>query len=156
MRTKLQFEVYKTRDLADVRKVPSIPHESLYSEYEYFPMPAEFIPPVGSNLLLHLYEHPDHAEDTGLLLRRIPKKLRRRLEPSATRGSSLGWGLQFVEGLDWHKLLLYSFCGFLASLVVGVGWASAKGDVQGGFGIAAVLLTFMVLVVSIVQTGLEL
>lgn len=119
-------------------------------------MPAKFIPPVGTNLLLHLYEHPDHAEGTAVLFRKVPKKLRKRLEACPVNGSSVGWGVQFIEGLHWHKLLLFSFCGFSSSLAVGVAWTIVKDDVQGGFGIAAVLLAFIVLTTSTVQTGMEL
>lgn len=118
-------------------------------------MPAKFIPPVESNLLLHLYEDPEHAEDTDVLFRKVFKKLRGRLEACVVKGSSLGWGIQFVEGLHWHKLLLYSLGGFCVSLVVGVVWAAVRDDVQGGFGIAGVLLEFMALVVGLIHAELN-
>ena len=64
-------------------------------------------------------------------------------------------GILFVEGLHWHKLLLYSLGGFCVSLVVGVVWTAVRDDVQGGFGIAGVWLAFVVLVVGFVHAELN-
>ena len=56
----VQFEAFKS-DLADVKKENDIPPASKSNEYRYRPMPADVVPPVGRNHMMHLYEHPDHA-----------------------------------------------------------------------------------------------
>ena len=62
-------------------------------------MPAEVIPPVGENHLMHLYDHPEDAEDSAICLDKVPKKMRERLRMCPQRGTGIGWGIYFVEGL---------------------------------------------------------
>ncbi|KAL9629934.1 MAG: hypothetical protein Q9164_006654 [Protoblastenia rupestris] len=150
----VQFEAYKS-ELVDIRKTDDIPPEAKKDEYRYKPIPAEIIPPVGENHLMHLYEHPDHAEETGLCLDRMPKKLRRRLSVCPQRGTSLGWGVHFVEGLHWTKLYALGLTGLLLGVLFGVLWAKLRDDVQGGFGIAACIMLGFTFTVGIVQAAFE-
>ena len=119
-------------------------------------MPAEIIPPIGSNLLLHLYEHPNHAGVLPTLLKRIPKKLGKKLHPCPVKGSAVGWGILIVEGFDWFICFAYCFVAFLACLVVGTTWAVVKSDVQGGFGVAGFLLAFVLFCGGLAHTGIAL
>ena len=66
----VQLEMYKSQ-LVDIRKQDDMPPIDKRDEYRYEPIPAEIIPPVGENHMLHLVNHPTHAEDDGLLLNRI-------------------------------------------------------------------------------------
>ena len=50
-----QFTLYQ-KQIVDVHERDQIPPESLKDEYIYTPMPADTIPPIGSNLLLHFFE----------------------------------------------------------------------------------------------------
>ena len=59
-------------------------------DYRYSPTPSEIIPPVGKNLLMHLYEHREDADDDAFCLDRILKKLRERLV-RPQRGGGIGW-----------------------------------------------------------------
>ncbi|KAI1200745.1 hypothetical protein F5X97DRAFT_292802, partial [Nemania serpens] len=93
---------------------------------------------------MHLFENPDHADVTLFLYHRFPKKLRAQLEACSVKGSSIGWGVEFVEGIDWYAVFILGCLGFLTCLLIAVSWAAARGDVQGGFGIASFLLTFFV------------
>ncbi|KAI0545854.1 hypothetical protein F4679DRAFT_559546, partial [Xylaria curta] len=136
----VKFEVFRNK-LVDVRSCPSLPTSS---DYTYDPMPPDVIPPIGPNLLMHLFENPDHADVTLFLYKRFPKKLRAQLEACPTKGSSIGWGVEFVEGVNWYAVFVSGFLGFLFCLLFAVAWSAAKGDVQGGFGIASFLLTFFV------------
>ena len=96
----VQFEVYEP-ELVDVRKANDIPPEDRRDEYLYRPMPADLVPPVGENHMLHLYAHPEDANaSTGVCLSRIPKKIRERLRACPVQGTSLGWGIRIIEG--WH------------------------------------------------------
>ncbi|KAK8044823.1 hypothetical protein PG993_004847 [Apiospora rasikravindrae] len=139
----VQFEMYR-RDLTDIRSQPALPPETLQTEYIYDPMPAELTPPIGSNLLVHFFEHPTHAGVLPDLYRRVPKRLREKLSPCPQKGSSLGWGIAFVEGVDTFMFFLCGCAGFFVCLMVAVAWTVAQSDVQGGFGIGAFLLAFMI------------
>ena len=90
--------------LVDIRKTNDIPPETYKNEYRYRPVPAEVIPPIGENHLMHLYDHPEDAEETAICLDRVPKKIRERLGVCPQRGTGPGWGIHFVEGLHWTKL----------------------------------------------------
>ncbi|KAI1748825.1 hypothetical protein F4782DRAFT_515862 [Xylaria castorea] len=137
----VKFEVFRNK-LVDVRVCPSLPTAS--NDYIYDPMPPDVIPPIGPNLLMHLFENPDHADVTLFLYKRFPKKLRAQLEACSTKGSSIGWGVEFVEGVDWYAVFVSGLLGFLFCLLFAVAWSAARGDVQGGFGIASFLLTFFI------------
>ncbi|KAI0183816.1 hypothetical protein EV127DRAFT_254931 [Xylaria flabelliformis] len=137
----VKFEVFRNK-LVDVRACPSLPTAS--NDYTYDPMPPDVIPPIGPNLLMHLFENPDHADVTLFLYKRFPKKMRAQLEACPTKGSSIGWGVEFVEGVNWYAVFMSGLLGFVFCLLFAVAWSAAKGDVQGGFGIASFLLTFFV------------
>ncbi len=113
------------------------------TDYIYDPMPADTIPPVGPNHLMHLFEHPEDAESVPVLYRKIPKKLRQRLEACSIKGSSIGWGLHFVEGINWMVEFMYGSVGFMLSLITAIIWATINGDVQGGFAIAGFMIAFL-------------
>ncbi|KAI8947002.1 hypothetical protein F4801DRAFT_562481 [Xylaria longipes] len=144
----VQFEVFRNK-LVDVRVCPSMPTAS--NDYTYDPMPPDAIPPIGPNLLMHLFENPDHADITLFLYHRFPKKLKAQLEACPTKGSSIGWGVEFVEGVDWYAVFVSGCLGFLFCLLFAVAWAAARGDVQGGFGIASFLLTFFIFCAGILH-----
>ncbi len=130
--------------LVDVQAHPSLPPpDAMRTLYTYEPMPADVVPPIGSNHLTHLLEHPEDAEVVPVLYRRIPKKLRARLEACPQKGSSVGWGLQFVEGMNWFVVFVYGCAGFGLALLSAVLWAVIRADVQGAFAIAGFIITFL-------------
>ena len=121
-------------------------------DYRY--RPAEIIPPVGENLLMHLYEHPEDADDDDFCLDRIPKKLRERLV-RPQRGSGIGWGVHLKEGLNLKKTCIFGLLGLFFSVLFGVIWSVKRNDVQGGFGVAAFLMAALTFTAGIVQATLE-
>lgn len=137
------MEVYRT-DLADIRSHPALPPSSMSHQYKYEPMPSDFMPPIGSNLLVHLLENPTHAGSLPHLYKRVPQKLQDRLSPCVQKGTSVGWGLALVEGIDYFIFFLCGCAEFLISLLVALAWTLGKDDIQGGFGIGGFLLSFMV------------
>jgi hypothetical protein len=143
-------------DLTDIQAVPSIPPESLQAEYSYNPMPADIIPPIGPNLLLHFYDHPDHLGVLPTVFKKIPKKLRTRLAPCPIKGCTVGWGIQIVESFNWGTIFPFSTLGFLLCMVFGFAWAAIKKDVQGGFGVASFLLAFVLFCGGFVHTNVML
>lgn len=119
-------------------------------------MSADIVPPIGPNLLMHLYEHPEDAEPILALFQKLPWKLRYRLEARPQRGWRQGWGVQLIERVSWLKLFACGLIAFSVSLVLGIVWAVVRNDVQGGFGIAGMVLSFELFSVGTVQAALVL
>lgn len=149
----VNFELFHS-SLVDVQAYDCIPPESERGHYVYRPMPAYFVPPVGKNLMKHLFEHPDHAGDLPVCFARVPRKLRERLSIKAQAGRNEGWGICFVEGVSWSRLCAFGLVGVVVSSVFGVVWTVVKGDVQGGFGVASYLLAVLVLGLGALQGAL--
>jgi hypothetical protein len=111
-------------------------------------MPAETIPPIGSNLLMHFFEHPEEAPSQSVLLNCIPKRKNDKLEPCPIAGSSTGWRIDVITGTDELKLFGFGFFGSVVSVVFGLAWAVAKKDIQGGFAVAGFMLTCFVFAIA--------
>ena len=151
----VQLERFRS-DLVDIRKVDDLPPPA-DKEYVYYPKPPDLVPPVGENLMLHLFLHPDHADDfSAVLLKRIPKK-NNLLSTCPVKGSGLGWGIHFGGG--WHYGLLW-FCllllTVLGSLVFLVCWAVLEHDVQGASGVAGYVLVLITAAGGSLQAAIEM
>lgn len=144
----VHFEMYRS-ELVDVRKINDIPPPE-HQEYKYAPAPPDVIPPVGDRHMMHLFQHPECADDEMLCLSRFPKKLKEKLR--CAKGVNPGWGLQFVEGWDFRKIWIVVFMLFgLGSVVLGVLWAVYKHSIQDAFAISSYMLTFAALSVGLMQ-----
>lgn len=152
----VQLEMYKS-ELVDIRKLDDLPPEDKRDEYRYNPVPAEIIPPVGENHMLHLINHPTHAEEDAFVLDRIPKKLKERLLVSPSRGTGLGWGIYFIEGWHLSVITLVAFAVLLAgSLAFLICWSVLEHDLQGASGVAAYMVAFLGLAIGSTQAVFEL
>ena len=139
----VQLEVFASSDIASIQSKPALPAQALRDDYLYEPMPHETLPPVGSNVLMHFFEHPDHAEVVPVLYRRVPKKLRARLAACPRAGSGVGWGMQLAEGPDPFLVFACGCAAFGVALAVAIVWITLRReDVQGAFAIAGFLLAF--------------
>lgn len=147
-----QLEMYRS-GVADVRSHPALPPQSLETQYSYDPMPADLVPPIGSNLLVHFFHQPTHAGELQDLYRRIPKKLKTKLSPCTQKGSSVGWGMALAEELDPFLFFLYGCVGFLVCSAVALIWTVINNDIQGGFGVGGFLLGFMVFCGGLVHSS---
>ncbi|KAK4224003.1 hypothetical protein QBC38DRAFT_446875 [Podospora fimiseda] len=147
----VQFELYSSQ-LVDLRSRPSVPDVKTPkgSAYVYDPVPVDYLPPIGSNHLTHLFHHPDHAEPLPLLHRKIPKlKKPSNLTACPIKDTETGWGLHFIEGTNWNTVFILGCVGFLLSLLVAIIWAVCKnGDVQGKFAMAGFTVAFRGFVVG--------
>ncbi|KAL8853324.1 MAG: hypothetical protein Q9221_001800 [Calogaya cf. arnoldii] len=151
----VRFGMYKS-ELADIHKTDEIiPPESRKHEYRYNPIPAEIIPPIGPNHMMHLYHHPEDAEVEATCMDKIPKKLREKLRLCPNQGTRLGWGIYFVEGLNWLMIWILGSTGLVLSILFGVIWTLLKDDMQGGFGVAACMMMSFGFTVGILQTAFE-
>ncbi|KAI4656882.1 uncharacterized protein J4E78_006773 [Alternaria triticimaculans] len=141
-----QFRLYHHR-LVDIQEINDIPPAAQNCEYDYSPMPADNVPPIGPNLLMHFFLHPDESPSFPVLLPSIPKRKNNRLEPCPVRGSNIGWGLDVVTGVDELKLFGLALLGTLASIIFGLVWSVMKHDIQGAFAVAGfffVIFTFTI------------
>jgi len=129
-------------DLASIKCSPSVPSLEPRHEYDY-EMP-DTDPPIGPNVAMHLLENPDHAHVLPILLRRIPTRRDRKLSPCPVKGVSIGWGVQFVEGVSPKAVFAFASVGLAICLVTSISWTVARKDVQGGFGIGAFILAFSI------------
>lgn len=131
-----------------------MPPENKRDEYLY--QPCELIPPVGENLMAHLFHHPEDANERSITFLRAPKKRKAKLTIYPQRGTSVGWGIHLVKGWVMSRLWLLSLAMFvLGSLVFGICWAVLRHDVQGAFGVAAYMVALVGLVVGTIQAGLS-
>ena len=118
-------------------------------------MRAEVIPPVGKNHLMHLFDHPEDAENSAVCLDKAPKKIRERLGMCPRRGTGIGWCIYFVEGLHWTKLWMLGIMEFLLSIAFGIAWARLRDDVQGGLAIVACMMVGLTFTAGVVQSTVE-
>ncbi|MCJ1290589.1 hypothetical protein MMC34_002129 [Xylographa carneopallida] len=153
----VQFELRKSEHV-NIRKENDLPPENRRAEYLYRPMPAELIPPLGENYMMHMYHHPDHADATAAMdLAQVPKKLTDRLCVCPVEGKGVGWGVNFVEGWHYNVMCLLAFAVLLlASLVFLICWAVLQHDVQGASGVAAYIVALAMLSVGSLQAVFEL
>lgn len=150
--------MYK-KELVDIHETPSVPDledmEEAGRNYSYDPLPAQTNPPIGSKLLMHLFQNPDHANFEPILYRKIPKKLRCRLEACPVKGSAVGWGVHFGEGINGRALFAYGCIGFFCALVFSVAWSMARDDIQSGFAIGGFIVTFLGFCLAIARLEIQ-
>lgn len=121
----VQFECHQNR-FADIRKCPDMPPHGKPYIFE----PGELIPPVGSQYLLHLFQHPEEYDSELIAYLRTPKR-------DGKLHLGVGWGINLVEGFKADRVwMLVNAFFFLASLIFAIAWALSKRDIQGAFGVA--------------------
>lgn len=151
----VKFGLHKNQ-LIDIKEENDLPPASLKNEYRYQPIPAETIPPIGTNHLMHLYEHPDHADDVPFCLERIPKKIREQLKLSPHQAPGLpGWRVYFGEGFNWPKFWVFGSVILSLSVLFGVCWSTLRQDIQGGFGVTACMMVAVTFTTGVVQAAVE-
>ena len=140
--------------MVDIRKVPDMPPDIRRDEYLY--QPCDILPPIGEHMMAHFLHHPEHADTMAIACLRAPKKRKAKLTICPQQGTSVGWGIHFVEGWILFRVWLLILTLFLlGSLTFGIYWAVFEHDVQGAFGVAAYMVTLSGLVVGLVQASLD-
>ena len=127
----------------DIRRQDDIPPSNRRIEYKYDPFPAELIPPIGSNYLMHTYQHPEDADLNAFSLSRFPKRINGRLQLGPNGVAKVGWGIHLAEGLSLKKIFAAGAIVLLASIVFGITWAVLRSDIQGGFCVGAFVMTVL-------------
>ncbi|KAF7884178.1 uncharacterized protein EAF02_004514 [Botrytis sinoallii] len=146
----VHFEMYRS-SLIDVRQQDVKPPPD-HIEYRYSPAPPEVIPPIGENNLMHLFLHPDHADEDTVCLDRFPKKLKEKLSCKKGQPTNFGWGLEFVEGWDMKSIWIVAFISWIGSLLLGILWAVYTHSIQDAFTIAGYMVSFTAISVGAIQS----
>ena len=132
-------------------------HSQCDTAYDIHPSPPDLDPYIGRNGLAHLLHCPHDAEEEGnnlplqnVWLKRFPKKERTKLTVCPPYQFGLGWGVELEEG--WHlswliKAIIVTLV--LAATVFLICWWRFRGDVQGATSMAALLVSYGVLVISL-------
>jgi hypothetical protein len=148
----VHFEMYD-KSLVDIRALDVIPPEELNTVYRYDRSPLK--PPIGSNLLMHYFRHPEDASDITPCFQKIPKKRKEKLAVCPVKGNSPGWGLCFHEGWSWRKILTGSCCVFvLASVAVSVLYWRFEHNMQDAITLGTFILTCFGIGLSTLQVWL--
>jgi len=149
-----QFSLEDRYRVGILDKPMAIPtEEEMLSEgYGYHPCPMK-PPPIPAHIFLHYLSHEKGAHQRLIWGRRIPQKLHKSiLETYRTDGLILGWGVHIIEGLDRFRALIATLAILFVSGVIGISWALARADVQGGVGIGAWLTSVQAVVLMMVLT----
>ncbi|CZR56361.1 uncharacterized protein PAC_06249 [Phialocephala subalpina] len=147
----VNFDLYEG-SLVDIRELHAVPDPSA-GTYKYEPTPYK--PPIGSNLLMHHYRHPNHASTIKPCLGKVPKKVDTELTVCPVKGVSPGWGLHFEEGWCWKKILTWSCLVFiLASVLEGILCWRFEHSIQDAMAIGTFILTCFGIAAATLQTWL--
>jgi hypothetical protein len=145
----VSFEMYD-KSLVDIKELNAIPPAEHHTSYRY--EPSKLKPPIGSNLLMHYFCCPDDAPSATPCFRKMPKKMNQKLTVCPVQGVSPGWGLHFVEGWNWKKILTVScFVFILASLAVGVLYWKFEHSIQDAFTIGMFMLACFAISIGTLQ-----
>jgi hypothetical protein len=116
-----------------------LPPSSLVGpEYRCDPVPPKHHPPVGPNLMRHLYDCPEDAGfDSVRILNQLPKRICGELLAQSNEQLD-AWEIQFEEGWSWMRIsIAVGLVFFFPSLLFGVIWGLLKHDLQSSFAIAS-------------------
>ncbi|KAL9118045.1 MAG: hypothetical protein Q9187_005412 [Circinaria calcarea] len=109
--------------------------EVIAKRYEYDPCPLRPPPPIPSHIFLH-YLNSSREHPRSLWLDRLPKKLTESIKQS-TDPLPIGWGIHIIEGPNRRAMFWITVLIVLLSIIVSTTWTAVKGDIQGGFGLGA-------------------
>jgi len=146
------------KGLVGILKINDMPPESNKAKYKFAPVPAEIIPPIGENDLMHLFHHPNHADDNvAWRLSRFPKKLHEQVHADPERGPGMGWGIVFIEDWNVKKIWLVAFClVVLGSAGFGILWSVFEHSIQDAFSISSYVVGITTLAAGTVQAMIHL
>ena len=150
----VQFQLRRNA-LANTIKLDSLPPLEESDNYNYKPMPPEFLPPIGSNEMLHYMDHPEALLPGADMFSQVPKKLREKLQICPDKGYGVGWGIQFVEGVSYKRISVLAFASISISTVVAIIWAAITKDTQTAFTVGTYVLMVFASAIGSLQTGLE-
>lgn len=104
-------------------------------------------------MMTHFFHHPECANgEQPIAFLRTPKKKREKLVVCPHRGTSVGWGLQIVEGWIVGRLWLLALSFVvLGTTVFAICWSVLEKDLQGAFAVSAYVIAVVGLALGTMQ-----
>ena len=103
---------------------------------------------------MHRFTDTGHCSGDGDCLLGIPKRANGPPLIGSTLDRTDAWGLDFEEGFDVDRLLLWVVLGLLPSLCFAIPWTVVKGSIQDGFSVAGYVVGAEALAIATVQVAL--
>lgn len=93
-------------------------------------------------IFIHYLEHGDGvlSPSRNDWLPRFPKRLDKRVIDCDV--ASIGWGLHIIEGPNREGIFWTIMITTFSSVAACVLWSILKGDIQGGTGLGALIISF--------------
>lgn len=104
-------------------------------DYDFIP------PPMPPEVFVHYLEHGDGdlSPNRYTWLPRLPKRLNSKVTDCGEAAE--GWGVHVIEGPNREAVFWIVMATISASVLTSVLWATLKGDIQGGTGLGALIMT---------------
>ncbi|GKZ29560.1 hypothetical protein AbraIFM66950_005398 [Aspergillus brasiliensis] len=122
-------------------------------EYDCRPIPPRLSPPIGPQLMMDFFMHPEYiSPNSTLIVQQLPKRACGKLH--GEYGSlTEAWGIYYKEDWNWAKIWWILALGFFPpGLLFGVLWAVYKQDISGAFGVASWWMAGASIIVGILST----
>jgi len=100
--------------------------------------------------LKYHFDHPDCGRGNTWYRNRLPLRDDLVIKPREILAPPEAVGLLFVEGLSPMRTLRLGVGYFVITLVFGITWWVVKRDIQGAFGAAAYLVSFLSILAIVV------
>ncbi|KIX99665.1 uncharacterized protein Z520_04300 [Fonsecaea multimorphosa CBS 102226] len=115
--------------------------------YHCVPRPSPYSPPIGTNYLTHLFQHPECIRNgNNRVLNQVPKRFGQCIAISGDKAIE-AWGIEFEEGWDRGRLRNAVFLVVVvATLLFATLWAVMEHDIQSAFAISAYFISILAIV----------
>ncbi|OJJ73095.1 hypothetical protein ASPBRDRAFT_194062 [Aspergillus brasiliensis CBS 101740] len=122
-------------------------------EYDCHPIPPRLSPPIGPQLMMDFFMHPEYiSPNSTFIIQQLPKRACGKLH-GEYRSLTEAWGIYYKEDWNWAKIWwILAFGFFPPGLLFGVLWAVYKQDISGGFGVASWWMAGASIIVGILST----
>ena len=138
----LLVEGLRSGDSAQIEESNVVPPRDRVG-LEYIFNQVNHCPPIDSDHLVHLTEHPWLAPDELRMFNWVPKKIRERLKCTSQDEWAEGWGIQYIERVDDARVNFWRSLSAVLSLIFGIVWAAVKQDLSAGFTGAGTILIIL-------------
>lgn len=119
--------------------------------YHYAPCPPDVQEQsLGLPFLHVLLEPGNHLDD--FWTNHMPKKLKQELKYQRGMGPVIGWGVQIVEGPNWHALAVLTVMFVMMSVALALMYSFMTRDVSSGFTVGSFVMAAETLVVTLILT----
>jgi hypothetical protein len=118
--------------------------------------PKKILLPLGPNLLMHMLKHHEKLKNrTGkCCLKKMLRKLTNHLTLINDDDDTVGWGLQFIEGWSWKRLVYIAAIHFCLTALLMIFVSAIDHNIQTAGAIAGFILSIFTAGIAIMQAAL--